>query len=249
VISAWMWVAGACVVAVASLVQGLAGFGIGLVALAFLPFFMSPETAIVLMTVYTVVFSTAMFVPLRGDFRWGTSVPWRSSIMGLVVGSVVGTPFGVWVLATLPASTLSRMIGAVLVVVVVLEWLRVYPERLYGRAWALGAGLVAGVIGAAVGTPGPPVVLYMASQGWSPRTIKANLQAFFVVNQVVILVGYWWAGLLTAEVARFAVLFAVPAVVGLAAGIALFDRVDPVRFRKIVFALLFVSGLALLVRG
>ncbi len=254
-----MWVAGACVVAAASLVQGLAGFGIGLVALAFLPFFMSPETAIVLMTVYTVVFSTAMFVPLRGDFSWGAPTapdarrapgnPWRSSIMGLLIGSVVGTPFGVWVLATLPASVLSRMIGAVLVVVVVLEWLRVYPERLHGRAWALGAGLVAGVIGAAVGTPGPPVVLYMASQGWSPRTIKANLQAFFVVNQVVILVGYWWAGLLTAEVGRFAVLFAVPAVVGLAAGIALFDRVDPVRFRKIVFALLFVSGLALLVRG
>ena len=44
-------------------------------------------------------------------------------------------------------------------------------------------------------------------------------------------------------------LFAMPAVAGLAAGIALFDRVDPVRFRKIVFALLFVSGLALLVRG
>ena len=243
-ISAWMWVAGACVIAIASLVQGLAGFGIGLVALAFLPFFMSPDTAIVLMTVYTVVFSTAMFVPLRGDFRMG-----GASIPLLVVGSVVGTPFGVWVLATLPASVLSRMIGAVLVVVVVLEWLSVYPERLHGRAWALGAGLVAGVIGAAVGTPGPPVVLYMASQGWPPRTIKANLQAFFVVNQVVILAGYWWAGLLTGEVGRVAVLFAVPAVVGLAAGLALFDRVDPVRFRKIVFALLFVSGLALLVRG
>ena len=173
----------------------------------------------------------------------------HASIPLLVIGSVVGTPFGVWLLATLPPSTLSRMIGAVLVVVVVLEWLRVYPERLHGSAWALGAGLVAGVIGAAVGTPGPPVVLYMASQGWSPRTIKANLQAFFVVNQLVILAGYWWAGLLTPEVGRFAVLFAVPAVLGLGAGIALFDRVDPVRFRKIVFALLFVSGLALLVRG
>jgi uncharacterized membrane protein YfcA len=244
-----MWMAGACVIAAASLVQGLAGFGIGLVALAFLPFFMSPDTAIVLMTVYTVVFSTAMFVPLRGDFTRAPGNPWRSSMGLLLVGSVVGTPVGVWLLATLPASALSRMIGAVLVIVVVLEWLSVYPERLHGRAWALGAGLVAGVIGAAVGTPGPPVVLYMASQGWSPRTIKANLQAFFVVNQVVILVGYWWAGLLTAEVGRFAVLFAVPAVAGLAAGIALFDRVDPVRFRKIVFALLFVSGLALLVRG
>jgi hypothetical protein len=29
----------------------------------------------------------------------------------------------------------------------------------------------------------------------------------------------------------------------------LFTRVDPVRFRRIVFALLFVSGVVLLVRG
>ena len=236
------WVAGACVVAVASLVLGLAGFGIGLVALAFLPFLMSPDTAIVLMTVYTVVFSTAMFVPLRRYFV-------AAGMTALLVGSVMGTPLGVWLLATLPASTLNRMIGAMLVIVVVLEWLGVYPARLHGRAWALGAGLLAGVLGGAVGTPGPPVVLYTASQGWSPRSIKANLQAFFVVNQVVILIGYWWAGLVTAEVGRFTVLFAVPAVAGLAAGMALFDRIDQARFRKIVFALLFVSGLALFVRG
>jgi uncharacterized membrane protein YfcA len=92
-------------------------------------------------------------------------------------------------------------------------------------------------------------VLYSATQGWSPRAIKANLQAFFVVNQAVILAGYWWAGLLTREVWRLAALYAVPAIAGVAAGMALFDRIDPVRFRRIVFGLLFVSGLVLLVRG
>ncbi len=236
------WVAGACVIAVASFVLGLAGFGIGLVALAFLPFLMAPHTAIVLLTVYTVVFSTALFVPLRAHFV-------ATGMGALLIGSVVGTPLGVWVLATLPGSTLNRMIGGVLVIVVLLEWLGLYPARLHGRGWALGAGLAAGVLGGAVGTPGPPVILYTASQGWSPRTIKANLQAFFVVNQAVILAGYWWAGLLTVEVAHFALIFVVPAVVGLALGMALFTRVDAVRFRKIVFALLFASGLVLLVRG
>jgi hypothetical protein len=41
----------------------------------------------------------------------------------------------------------------------------------------------------------------------------------------------------------------VPAIAGVAASMALFDRIDPVRFRRIVFGLLFVSGLVLLVRG
>jgi len=43
--------------------------------------------------------------------------------------------------------------------------------------------------------------------------------------------------------------FALPAVAGVALGVGLFDRVDAVRFRRIVFALLFVSGLTLLARG
>jgi uncharacterized protein len=230
------------VIGAASFVFGLAGFGIGLVALAFLPFLMSPAVAVVLMTLYALVFTLALFVPLRRDF-----VP--AGMVALVVGSIAGTPVGVWLLATLPATVLNRLIGLVLVVIVALEWLHVYPERLVARAWAWLAGIAAGVIGGAVGTPGPPVILYMTSQGWRPRTIKANLQAFFIVNQGIILVGYWWAGLFTREVGRFAVAFALPALVGLALGMRLFDRVDQVWFRKIVFVLLFASGLALLMRG
>jgi uncharacterized protein len=232
----------AVVIAAAFFVLGLAGFGNGLVALAFLPLVMSPVTAIVLLTVYTVLATIVIFVPLRRDFD-PTGMP------SLLLGSVLGTPLGVWVLATLPASTLTRLIGLVLLAVVMLEWLGVYPERLTGAGWALGAGVASGALGAAVGTPGPPVILYMASQGWSPRTIKANLQAFFLVNQTVITIGYWWAGLLTAEVWRYAALFLLPAAVGLLAGIALFARVDQVRFRRIVFLILFASGVMLLIRG
>jgi uncharacterized membrane protein YfcA len=155
----------------------------------------------------------------------------------------------VWVLASLPVSALNRLIGLVLVVVVVLELRRAMPRRLVGRAWALGAGFLWGVLGGAVGTPGPPVIVYATTQGWSPRTMKANTMGFFVVNQGVILAGYWWAGLLTREVAGVAMAFALPAVAGLGAGVALFGRLDPVRFRRVVFALLAVSGGLLLVRG
>jgi uncharacterized membrane protein YfcA len=232
----------AVVITGAFLVLGLAGFGNGLVALAFLPLVMSPVDAIVLLTVYTVLATVAIFVPLRADFE-------PAGLPALLLGSLLGTPLGVWVLAALPASTLTRLIGLVLLTIVALEWLGVYPQRLPGRGWALGAGIAAGLLGAAVGTPGPPVVLYTASQGWSPRTIKANLQAFFLVNQAVIVIGYWWAGLLTPQVWRYTALFFVPAALGLLLGMALFTRIDQARFRRIVFAILFASGLLLVVRG
>src|SRR5712664_4091633 len=123
---------------------------------------MSPVDAIVLMTLYAAVFALAIFVPVRRDFT-------AARVGDLVLGTVAGTPLGVWVLASVSGGMLNRLIGGMLVVAVLLE----------GRRWGLGAGILAGVIGGAVGTPGPPVVLYATTQGWSPRAIKANLQAFF----------------------------------------------------------------------
>jgi uncharacterized membrane protein YfcA len=155
----------------------------------------------------------------------------------------------VWVLASLPLSALNRLIGLVLVIVVALELRGVMPTRLVGRAWGFATGVLAGVIGGAVGTPGPPIVVYATTQGWSPRAMKANTMGFFVANQGVILVGYWWAGLLTREAAIVAAAYALPALAGLATGVAMFGRLDPGRFRRSVFALLLVSGLVLLVGG
>ena len=45
------------------------------------------------------------------------------------------------------------------------------------------------------------------------------------------------------------VLFFLPAAVALVLGVALFNRVDQAGFRRIIFAVLFVSGVVLLVRG
>lgn len=236
------WLVGAVVIAAACFVQGLAGFGIGLVSLAFLPFLMSPQHAIVLITLYAAVFIVVIFIPLRRDFA-------LHGMLELVAGTILATPIGVWLLAGLPPDLLKRLIGLVLLLIVALEWFGLHPERLQGRGWGFGAGLAAGLLGGAIGTPGPPVILYAAAQGWSPRTVKANIQAFLIVNQAAILIGYGWTGLLDRELWRLTWLFAAPAVAGLTAGMLLFNRLDPARFRRVVFAVLFVSGLVLLIRG
>ena len=232
----------AVIMLAASFVMGVAGFGIGLVALAFLPWVMSPVTAIVLTTTYAAVFSVVMIVPLRREIE-----PVR--LTQLIVGSVVGTPFGVWGLATLPVSVLNRLIGVVLMLVVALDWWRRSPKLLAAPGWGVSAGVLAGVMGGAIGTPGPPVILYTAAQGWSPRTMKANLLAFFIVNQAITLAGYWWVDLLTREVWWLTGALVAPSLLGVGVGVAVFNRIDAVRFRQIVFGVLFVSGVVLLLRG
>jgi uncharacterized membrane protein YfcA len=218
------------------------GFGLGLVALSFLPYVMLPTTAVVLITIYGAVFAIVVLLQLRRDVTLREIIP-------MLVGTMAGMPLGVWILASVPGEAVNRIIGFVLVVVALLEWRGLYPGRLHGWQWGLGAGLLSGLLGGGFGTPGPPVILYSTTQGWSPRTIKANLQAFFALNQTVILAGHWWAGLLNGEVVALALAFAVPGGIGLLAGVLLFGRIDHRAFRRIVFMLIFASGAVLLVRG
>lgn len=79
--------------------------------------------------------------------------------------------------------------------------------------------------------------------------MQAIPQAFFLVNQPVILANHWWVGLLTREVVWLACVYAIPSAIGIAAGMRLFDRIDQVRFRRLMFVLLFILGLALCVCG
>jgi uncharacterized protein len=236
------WVAGAGILALASFVFGLAGFGLGLVALSLLPFLMPPTTAVPLVSMYSAAFALVMSIQLRHDIMF-------SHLAALLGGALVGTPVGVWVLASLPASWLRRLIGLTLMGVVIIEWRGLYPRKVSGRHWGVAAGVVSGLLGGAVGAPGPPVILYAAAQGWNPRAMKATLLGFFLANQMITLVGQWWAGLLTAQVAWLALVFAPPAMVGVALGMHLFNDVDHARVRRLVFALLFLLGLTLCIRG
>ena len=237
-----VWFAGAVVIFAAHVVFGLAGFGVALVAMAFLPFIMATTTAVVLMTIYATIFAVVVFVPLRREFG-------ARSIAGLTIGSLLGTPAGIWILASAPPALLNRAIGLMLVGVVLLEFADKLPRHLSAPGWGIGAGLLAGLSGGAVGLPGPPTIAYATTQPWSPRAFKANIQAFFVVNQGAIVLGYWWAGFITTDVLRLTGAYLLPALAGTLVGMRLFDRVDPVRFRQIVFSMLLVSGAVLCVRG
>jgi uncharacterized membrane protein YfcA len=79
--------------------------------------------------------------------------------------------------------------------------------------------------------------------------MKATLVGFFCAHQLITLVGQWWAGLLTPDVAWLALVLAPPAVVGVALGTHFFNAVDHARVRHRVFALLFVLGLPLCLHG
>jgi hypothetical protein len=103
------------------------------------------------------------------------------------------------------------------------------------------------VLGGAYNTSGPPVILYGNCRRWSRDSFKSNLQGFFVVNSVVVLLSHGVAGGFTAEVWGLVPFGLGAAVVGIVAGTGLDKRLNPETFRKVVLVLLLVLGVRLLV--
>jgi uncharacterized membrane protein YfcA len=169
--------------------------------------------------------------------------------MDMLAGSVLGAPVGVWVLSLVPIAALNRLIGGTLVLVVLLEWAGLHPQRLGGARMARRRRGARWRDRRRGGTPGRPSSLYSATPGLEPANHQGESQAFFVVNQAVILAGYWWIGVLDGHVWRLAASFALPAAGGTALGMLLFSHVDHGRFRRMVFAVLLVAGILLIVRG
>jgi uncharacterized membrane protein YfcA len=104
------------------------------------------------------VFGLVLTLQLRRDLM-------AAPLAALLSGALVGTPVGVWGLATLPASWLRHLIGCILMGVVLIEWRDLYPRTVSGRAWGVAAGVVSGLLGGAIGTPGPPVISDFLSEG------------------------------------------------------------------------------------
>ena len=108
----------------------------------------------------------------------------------------------------------------------------------------LAAGLVHGLFAC-----GGPLVVYVLGRDLRDTGhFRATLSALWLVLNVFLVGSYAVAGTLDrVSLGRSAALL-VPLVIGVALGERVHRRLDPVRFRRAVFALLLLAGLSLLVR-
>lgn len=176
----------ALVIFVATIVHGIAGFGLAQVSMGIMPLFRSPASASAIFSVIAVVSNARIWWSVREDFDWRD---WIIPVAGLAVG----LPLGIFVFQSLNKSQLRIAIGITLLVAVALiaavrqssvvkDWLK---EQEFEPDWKIGvvAGFLAGVLGGAVAIPGPPMILYgafmVAAGFWKGDKMKAIFTAFF----------------------------------------------------------------------
>ena len=175
---------------VATLFRSAFGFGEALIAVPLLALFIPLKVAAPLAVLVSI---TIAAVVVAQDWR---KIHLRST--GWLVGSTLfGIPVGLLLLTSSHQKVVKIALGIFIVAFSVYSLLGRRPPELKtdSKAWLLGCGFAAGVIGGAYGMNGPPLVIYGAMRRWSAQHFRATLQAYFLPASVIGMFGYWLAGL------------------------------------------------------
>lgn len=233
------------VVVVASWVQTLTGFALGLMtisAVGLMGLMPLPQAAIV---VSVLAMTNAALVLLRG-WRDVDRPALALILLGAWPGLVAGYALLGW-LAGSALGVLQVLLG--LVIAGSALQLAMRPRRQPRRSPPgsfVAAGLGAGLMGGLFATAGPPVIWQLYRQPMPLNAVRTTLLAVFLTTQIVRLALALADGAVTAPVATAAA-GAIPAVL---TGTFLARRFPPPvssdTIRRLALGLLFASGLALI---
>ena len=227
------------IVFLAALVRGAFGFGDALLGMPLLALVVPLTFATPLMALIGPTLSVLILA------REWKALHLRSAAV-LIVSTIVGIPFGLLVLKHADGRLVNLILAVVIVLFALYNLIRPGLLRLRTERTAPLFGLVAGVLGAAYNTNGPPVIFYGALRGWASESFRATLQGYFLPTGTAILIGQGIAGLLTGPVLR-TYLYALPLVaLGTTAGWMLGSLIPARRHASWIYALMLGAGLVLL---
>jgi len=232
---------------VAAFVKGAVGFAMPMIMISGLGSFLPAETALAALILPTVL--TNVWQAGRDGLKaiWDGIVKYRvyvgvMLVMIMLTAQLVSVipSWLMFLLLGLPISlfALSQLLG----------WRAYVPPHRRTLAEVLIGG-VAGAMGGVSGVWGPPTTLYLTAID-TPKREQLRVQGMiFGTGAVVLFAAHLKSGVLNAQTLPLSAAMVVPALIGLALGFLVHDRMDQARFRKATLFVLVIAGLNLVRRA
>jgi uncharacterized membrane protein YfcA len=228
----------------AAFVTGLAGFAFGMVAAGIWPYALTPPQAATLVVAYALLIQGYAVWKLRHSINLHRLAPF-------IVGSAFGIPAGVAALRSISPTHLRGGVGVLLIVFSFYNLLRPkLPEmKAAGRDADATVGFLNGVLGGATGLGGILPTIWSGLRGWPRDEQRAVFQPTAVATFLMTIAAFGSIGIITLDTARLFMIGLPPVVAGSWLGWMLYGKLDEGAFRKVVLALLLVSGVTLVASG
>ena len=223
-------------------VRGYSGFGSSMIWVSSLSLVFPP------LLVVPAVFLLEIAVSINLLPKVWREVEWRS-LRWLLVGAVVATPAGLYLLAALPDTPVRIAISLAILTTSFLLWRGFALRAVPGAGPAAATGLLAGAMNGAIGFGGPPAILFYFSSPAAVGVSRASVIAFLFGLDAIGAAMAAGQGLYDADVLVLALVLVVPVLVGISLGNRRFLKADPERFRRYVLILLAALSVAVLARA
>ncbi len=227
--------------AAAGFVNGLSGTGYALVSLGFWLHAMSPVTAAPLVAFCSVCGHIQSLPKIWQGVIWTRLWPF-------LVAGLVGVPLGTAMLAHVQVKPLK--IGVGILLIFYCSWMafvRRPPVIMAGgRIADAMAGFGGGFLGGMASLSGPIPVIWTQLRGWNMLAQRGVNQPFnmSVLGFSVVTAGI--AGFLDRTFFLWAAICLPVTLIGAQFGLRLFHRINDAQFRRIILALLGLSGMTLI---
>ena len=222
-------------------IRSALGFGDALIAMPLLALVIGIQVAtpLVAMGASTIAFT----ILLKSWRKVEIKAAWR-----LVIATWIGIPLGIFFLKAAPEILVKSLLGILLMGFGAYNLFVPDLPKLLNEKWDLVTGLIAGILGGAYNTNGPPVVIYGMLRRWDPEKFRATLQGYFLPTGFAILITHGLAGMWTTEVVRLYG-YSIPIIIG---AVLLGEKVNLLipqgKFDKIIYGFLVVIGVLLIIR-
>ncbi len=225
----------------AGFVQGLTGFGFGLVAMSFWAWTIDPRLAAALAVFGALTGQVIAAVTARRGFDLKLLAPF-------VIGGLLGLPIGLLLLPRLDVMVFKAFLGTLLVI-----WC---PAMLFSaqlpritRGGRIADGLIGaagGVMGGLGGFTGVLPTLWCTLRGMDKDAQRAIVQNFNLSMLLVTFGSYLATGIITTATLPYLAIVAPALLIPSLLGARLYIGISEVTFRKLVLSLLTCTGVALL---
>jgi hypothetical protein len=240
------WISAVCAVTLVGISKAGFGAGVGVVTTPLMALTISVADAAALLLPLLILCDIVAVYSYGWNFhRRSIKLLMPGALIGIAVGSLF---FGFFI----GMDHVMRVgIGVLAIIFVIFQATRAYilgalKERRPHAAEGVLMGAVAGFTSTLAHAGGPPIAIYLLPQKLSPSLYVGTAVIFFAIVNAVKLLPYWSLGMLkVGNIATIAML-APLTYVGVKLGLYLNNRFSQKWFDRVVYGVLFLSGLQLL---
>lgn len=209
------WLISSGVILMAAIVRGFSGFALSALIMAGLVVIIPP---IQLIPLCFLLECCASILMVRGGIKDAN----MRIVQGLAIGSIIGTPIGLYATNILPIDTSKLIALCILLVLATAQLLKLRFSFLATTTGLYTSGLLAGIATGLASIGGMVVALYALSQDIPARQIRASLVTFLFLVMTTSSIYLYLYGMFDLTVFKRALAFAPLVIIGVLIGSWLF---------------------------